>query len=1195
MDRILLGKAPANTQPYYHRDNKFGLFISKPGSNVYNCSDGDLMFDSTAASLMQTITKGMAVIPKAVHDVGIFGERGIINDSNWNSAELLIGHNSDNCWLYDALKQIETEAIEIYYNHTATSLAGTQAHATSEAYLAEMAAKGAQWAQNGEARPLWDLQSQFGVDAIADYNYLDFQEHGADSTLLEGNAIAPFGFQADNTKTAGDLRIPLIMSRYSYGEDAYKRLSTIYSDSTIQLLTNLGGVGSLGSVQSIARDLWRMYDVFPFLNIPNHILGSGLDFITSLASWPPADEIVPNAIDGGAGGITSGTGGVRTVLDVIKPLSTNLLLELLDGGNFDDTSTYPYFYDAFKSVWTSDNLNNSAYVNKTAYSVDELLADSDKPVPWRAWTTPETGKYNTQQELAAIARFYKILFLFSWMYHRFAYQAHNGLLDYHYDRVVPSGTINVPIYGDVYFGSISNVRMLVNTTCPSAFTSFTQYNPTNNFTYTEWSGGEVDVVTGVKAPNGLPIQVWWNPAYSGSDDGPSTNLSFLNIKENRIKTSTKEKRLNSLVPGLPNVQANTYVEDGMLRIKFIQPSVLDETTVYFTGYKEPAFLEQTVDAEVQVQKAPVNPSNFVDSLAFIITDTDDPTTPGDNYAGRRADDGRYYTVVFPDDFVGTKFTSTDPLREYRNTKGLIDQPLMITLNIPAGVTLSGNSFHNHIQAPDLPARNIFLQRGSKYFGPSDSANRRTTEVFAANDPCIKLNLHSKEITDQALSQMLIRIENNGTMIGAGGWGSYGQMNTPGDKFVDPSEFPGGGGGGGAGYHPTLETEDPKTDWVGEYTTPPSAIDGVINSESEIASAQVVAKSFWNGPNNYVEWGRGGNKVKGVANTYYTGMDYITWKSIGPGKPGTGYLGATPTQITYLMEFTRPYSTEQWDTNVHGSVLTENQYARIAGTYVYQSGIPRFNKDGWGNPGTAGTPTSGGAGGGAVSVATFGWNQHGDLEMSLGGTAYRIDWDNPANPGYNAGNPSAGSGGSCVYLFANTTEAVTGTQVQLINNQTGIMKAGGGGGSGGDGFGGLGGGNLGRPGKYIDGVPIAEDDLATTGQFAWNDYSRRGEPGRLVWWNSENVQNNYTIVNYSTNATHGSIEGLDYNESIGDEDYVSYLPDARIKLYTSSTSISGKKMWSRKRNSSGDIVYNTIGEKTYEEYVNDTSDIAFIDE
>ena len=735
--------------------------------------------------------------------------------------------------------------------------------------------------------------------------------------------------------------------------------------------------------------------------------------------------------------------------------------------------------------------------------------------------------------------------------------------------------------------------MLINATCQSGFSSYSDYNPANNFSYTKWSGGEVDVTTGIEAPNGLPAQLWWNPVYKTTNHSSSTNLSLLNIKENTVKTSTKEKRLKSLVPGVPSIQANTFVHNGMLKFKFFQPSVLDETTVYFTAYKEPAFLEHNVSDDTDVIAARrsskvATPSNFIDTFFFNITDTNDPTNPGDNRAGRRATDGKYYTVVFPDDFVGTKFTATDPFRSHRDKAGRIDEPLMITLNIPSGVILSGNSFHNHIQATDLSPRNQFLQQGTKYFGPPDSAGRRTTEIFAANDPCIKLNLHTGEITDQALAQMLIRIENNGTMVGAGGWGSYGQMNIADNK--DDDEYPGGGGGGGAGHHPVLATENPRLDWVGEHTAPPTTITQPINTDAEIASAQAASAGFWNGPNNYVEWGIGGNIGTGLANTYYTGMDYITWKSIGPGKPGTGYLGATDSYIPLQPPLGRPYSVSQWSENQFGSVLTENQYARLPGTYVFSAlNIPRFKKEGWGNPGTAGTSTSGGAGGAEVSVKTFGWNQHPD---------YRIAYDNPSNPGYNAGVPSSGSGGSCVYLFANTTKSVTGTQVQLINNGGGIIKSGGGGGSGGSNAPGLGGGNLGRPGKYTDDVFILEDEIADSGQSAWNNYSRRGEPGKLVWWNATNVPNNYTIVNYSTNATHGSIEGMDYNASIGGDDYVSYLPDVQVNPVMDDGTLGkpyylgGTEVWSRKRNSLKQTVYTDLKENTYEEFVNENPKLTF---
>ena len=56
MDRIVFGKAAANTtSEWYHRTGETGLFISKPGANVHNCADGDLIFDSTATSLTASI------------------------------------------------------------------------------------------------------------------------------------------------------------------------------------------------------------------------------------------------------------------------------------------------------------------------------------------------------------------------------------------------------------------------------------------------------------------------------------------------------------------------------------------------------------------------------------------------------------------------------------------------------------------------------------------------------------------------------------------------------------------------------------------------------------------------------------------------------------------------------------------------------------------------------------------------------------------------------------------------------------------------------------------------------------------------------------------------------------------------------------------------------------------------------------
>jgi len=69
MDRILLGKSPeveADTSSTYNRAGKTGLFVSKPGANVMSCSDGDLLFDSTAPDFLQVLEKGIDTIAPAI-------------------------------------------------------------------------------------------------------------------------------------------------------------------------------------------------------------------------------------------------------------------------------------------------------------------------------------------------------------------------------------------------------------------------------------------------------------------------------------------------------------------------------------------------------------------------------------------------------------------------------------------------------------------------------------------------------------------------------------------------------------------------------------------------------------------------------------------------------------------------------------------------------------------------------------------------------------------------------------------------------------------------------------------------------------------------------------------------------------------------------------------------------------------------
>jgi hypothetical protein len=242
-------------------------------------------------------------------------------------------------------------------------------------------------------------------------------------------------------------------------------------------------------------------------------------------------------------------------------------------------------------------------------------------------------------------------------------------------------------------------------------------------------------------------------------------------------------------------------------------------------------------------------------------------------------------------------------------------------------------------------------------------------------------------------------------------------------------------------------------------------------------------------------------------------------------------------------------------------------------------------------GTAGRETSGGSGGRVGFVPTQGTPQDAinQIKWKSGDSGPVIEiYHHGLTSDFTSGQPAAGHGGSLVYLYANTTSTISGTKVQLINNTTGLMKSGGGGGSAGSDTAGLSGGNLGRPGGLPSDTPLLVGQLADTptGGNAgtnWEPHSRRGEPGKLVWWNSDNLTSDYTIVNNSPNIDN-SIEGLDYNSSIEGWDYVSYTPS--ITVATSEQeywNLSGLKLWSRRADAG--VVYSAMAEQSFFEYFN----------
>ena len=76
MDRIILGKAPANNNLYYGRSANVGLFISKESKNVMSCPSSDLLFDTTVG-FIQILETGKTTVGVA-SGIGI-GQEGTTN------------------------------------------------------------------------------------------------------------------------------------------------------------------------------------------------------------------------------------------------------------------------------------------------------------------------------------------------------------------------------------------------------------------------------------------------------------------------------------------------------------------------------------------------------------------------------------------------------------------------------------------------------------------------------------------------------------------------------------------------------------------------------------------------------------------------------------------------------------------------------------------------------------------------------------------------------------------------------------------------------------------------------------------------------------------------------------------------------------------------------------------------------------
>lgn len=1272
MDRVLVGRATTNTtSSYYHRSGQQGLFISKPGANVHNCGDGELIFDSTAAGLVQILGRGRASVPKQLYDKGIFGEPGIITEDNWNSSATFPAElNSKTCWLFDAVSDVQDQIDEViktttipYWlrsveNPSLISETDWTSGLSPYASLMDLGNIGKDVYVRAMSKRLWRIQE----------NVFPF--------LSKIPLINNFNSQM------GPMQVP----SYNTGDI----LNRLLSDGSSEVYGTVAfAINSPGTISTNIRN-----------NNPDL-------FVPAYAGGVLTDPNIGWAFTTKDGGFTIET-TEREPIDLIKLLSAEEIQPLIDNDKIFD-----YISPAWKTAWANyyDSFpvaSPARYPDTTAWAGYYLI--KDQPRPWRALSSAG-GDRSKEAEKGLILLFFQYQFILSWLYNNFGLYVNDntntyGPFDWQYQtslnyvRTAGDGDSGIAGFStNDYLGlvngqpnpladlGIGEERRSPDFEVDAGTTAkyFTDYTSTSNWQYTKWSSGNIDISTGIEAPNdsSMPVQVWWN-TISRDTGNNSTNLSFLNIRDNLVKSSTASERLTALKPGIPTITGNTYIEDNKIRLKFEQPSTEDTVEVYYTIFKENAFQDF---------------AGAVDSFIFNITDVSDPNYPGDNYAGRRqqepawtamnqgqehvgttrSDYGRYYNIVFPDDFVRDRNTTTDPFRGYRNSNGVIDYPLHITLNIPEGVEVSSNSYAKLIKFDELhnPHTLSFFQ-GSAAYGPKDPAGRQSNEKDAMVDPCIKLNLSSQEFTNRALQGLEIRIENNGVLVGGGGYGQYGQVVIGTKGFS--SATGGGGGGGGAGYHPpwlsenpsswsgqklvsasdyitsigstvnTLPATDPSgtTDWVyhwaGRIDDKARYTDRSATSEVEKDAHRSAISGFWSGPNNYVEWGIGGFET---VNNHMTGMNGITIKSISPGKGGTGYMGPAPNQNVegegaqdhagfkgfprwnrrdpsdpsfiainreFLTDFSFLIDLPYYETllerrDAYGR-YGDDLYPRLVGTYQIQGSvwIPRFDPSLSliGSPGNPGGIKTGGSGGGKAAAACIGSDQ--DQWTS-------IDWTGlDASNLFAQGRPSSGHGGSVVYLYANTNSSLSGTRVELINNLTGIVKSGGGGGSaGGTSSDGLDGGDLGRPGKWYTGFGAVHNARAGTPDsagssgfptdpfdtaYGWTNHTIRGEPGRLVWWNTTNVISSYTIENKSKTKT-AAIEGLDYNPGIQGWDYVSYLPDIDVTIPKSIEFVgpgagpvtvqipwvtTGLKLWGRKLDDGGHTVYTKMNEQSFEQYL-----------
>jgi hypothetical protein len=155
----------------------------------------------------------------------------------------------------------------------------------------------------------------------------------------------------------------------------------------------------------------------------------------------------------------------------------------------------------------------------------------------------------------------------------------------------------------------------------------------------------------------------------------------------------------------------------------------------------------------------------------------------------KGDDLRYYSLSFPEDFVGTKGDSTtDPfhaVRDYSDPQKRIYGNVNIIFKIPSINSSNAPQDYVHIGSKEL-------ERETVYVGgvPIPSA-------YGTPAPAITFDLSDNEFIFDNNKNITLTIENSGYVMGGGGSGGRGSVTT--SFFAEtPRQYFGGGGGSGGG-------------------------------------------------------------------------------------------------------------------------------------------------------------------------------------------------------------------------------------------------------------------------------------------------------------------------------------------------------------------------------------------------------------